>query len=103
MPTGQETFVESLNIWTHDGKPITLGSFNGVVTEDYEREHDEETIKLHEISDFSATFTLENTYSAMKSLVRLSYGWKARGPIRKRVLDMAIRKKIRSALMWYLV
>ena len=94
MPT--EFDISNLQLWTVDGTPVNLGSFEHVetFTDDDASDVSENTITFSNSSEMTFTATCLNPIGFNKMMTRLMYGWRAKGPIRKRVIK-------RLACEWY--
>ena len=74
--------LSNMQIWTLDGIPITIGQFSDVVTESTDGEAEMTYATLRDTNEYTATYTVD--YINHKLLNRLAYGWRAKGPVRKR-------------------
>ena len=95
MPT-HDFNLSNLQLWTVDGIPLRLCNLGDVQTfDDTDTQCDSVTwSNIRSMDDF--TFTIAGVTRKLRNL--LAYGWKAKGPVRKRVL-MKLRK--RKALWEY--
>lgn len=93
MPTS-EFDLGSLQICTADGIPITLGTFNQVETFDSDPVENtlSSSIDFNYPAEMTFTGTLENRYTFLKQMKRLTYGWKAKGPVRNKTLVRVYNK-----------
>lgn len=82
MPT--EFGLGDLQIWTMDGVPVRLCNLADVQT--FDDEDLEYTPSQLIPRDLSFTCQISG-YSFRRAMQQLSYGWYAKGPIRKRVLQ----------------
>lgn len=93
MPTDFD--FGSLQIWTADGIPIHLCNLADVQTlDDGDMEYTEPRITLSRDTYFTATF--DGGFGFRISMKQLAYGWRAKGPIRKRVLQRLWKEEART-------
>lgn len=78
--------IGAMQIWTLDGIPITIGHFSDVVTESTDGEAEMTYATLRDTNEYTATCTMENSRTFTRTIIRLAYGWRAKGPVRKRAL-----------------
>ena len=77
--------VSDLQIWTADGIPVHLGNLANVQTFDDTDVPNEHTITWNNTCEATITGTITYMSKQFKNL--LMYGWAAKGPVRKRVLQ----------------
>lgn len=90
MPT--EFPFGDLQIWTVDG--LRLGDFSGVQMIDDTDLNDSGEVWDRMRDDMTITGTMITPHGFEKIIARLAYGWRAKGPIRKRVLRRLVGRKM---------
>lgn len=72
--------------WTMDGTPIEFGTFTDITTEPDPGAEVGFTY-ANTPKEYTVTVTMDNAVGFLRQMMRLAYGWKACGPIRKRVIQ----------------
>lgn len=71
---------------TMDGMPIEIGNLTDATTEP-EPGVEVGLTYANTPKEYTVTVTMDNATTFRRKIMRLAYGWQAKGPIRKRVLQ----------------
>lgn len=94
MPTRFE--ISDMVMYSVDGTPFRLGNIKDVTTFDPgDPEGDQVAITFAQPKEYTATMTIHG--NIRRILNKILYGWKASGPVRKRVLERQWRRKYKGA------
>ena len=86
--------ISDMVVYSVDGTPFRLGSFTEVTTGvDYGDPAGDRVAFTIQPREYTATMTIHNTG---KVINKIMYGWRASGPIRKRVLEWLWRRKYKE-------
>lgn len=94
MPTSFE--ISDMVMYSVDGTPFRIGALKDVTTFDPgDPEGDQVAFTFAKPKEYTATMTIHG--NIRKMLNKIMYGWRASGPIRKRVLERLWRRKYKEA------
>lgn len=84
MPVNYD--FSDVKFWMIDGTPFEIGNFTDITTEP-EPGVEVGFTYASTPKEYTVTVTMNNAVAFKRQMMRLAYGWKARGPIRKRVIQ----------------